>query len=28
MGIITDVKQVLRKAYALKIVYSASKAQE
>jgi biopolymer transport protein ExbD len=28
MGIITDVKQVLRKAYALKIVYSASKDQE
>ena len=28
MGIITDGKQVLRKAYALKIVYSASKAQE
>ena len=28
MGIITDVKQVLRKAYALKIVYSASKVQE
>ena len=28
MGIITDVKQVLRKAYALKIVYAASKAQE
>ncbi len=25
MGIITDVKQVLRKAYALKIVYSANK---
>ncbi len=28
MGIITDVKQVLRKAYALKIVYSAGKDQE
>jgi len=27
MGIITDVKQVLRKAYALKIVYSANKKQ-
>lgn len=27
MGIITDVKQVLRKAYALKIVYSANKQQ-
>ncbi|MCM1312155.1 MAG: biopolymer transporter ExbD [Bacteroides sp.] len=25
MGIITDVKQVLRKSYALKIVYSANK---
>jgi biopolymer transport protein ExbD len=25
MGIITDVKQILRKAYALKIVYSANK---
>ncbi|MBP5298340.1 MAG: biopolymer transporter ExbD, partial [Lachnospiraceae bacterium] len=25
MGIITDVKQVLRKAYALKIIYSANK---
>lgn len=25
MGIMTDVKQVLRKAYALKIVYSANK---
>ncbi len=28
MGIITDVKQVLRKAYALKIVYSANKPKE
>lgn len=28
MGIITDVKQVLRKAYALKIVYSANKEQK
>ena len=28
MGIITDVKQVLRKAYALKIVYSANKPRE
>ena len=28
MGIITDVKQVLRKAYALKIMYSANKQQE
>ncbi len=27
MGIITDVKQTLRKAYALKIVYSATKPQ-
>ncbi len=27
MGIITDVKQVLRKAYALKIMYSANKQQ-
>jgi len=27
MGYITDVKQVLRKAYALKIVYSATKEQ-
>lgn len=27
MGIITDVKQILRKAYALKIVYSANKKQ-
>ncbi len=27
MGIITDVKQALRKAYALKIVYSANKKQ-
>lgn len=27
MGIITDVKQTLRKAYALKIVYSAVKPQ-
>ena len=27
MGIITDVKQVLRKSYALKIVYSANKKQ-
>ena len=27
MGIITDVKQVLRKAYALKIMYSANKKQ-
>ncbi len=28
MGIITDVKQILRKAYALKIVYSANKPRE
>ena len=28
MGIITDMKQVLRKAYALKIVYSANKPKE
>lgn len=28
MGIITDVKQVLRKAYALKIVYSANKPNQ
>lgn len=28
MGIITDVKQVLRKAYALKIMYSANKQQD
>lgn len=28
MGIITDVKQVLRKGYALKIMYSANKAEE
>jgi biopolymer transport protein ExbD len=28
MGIITDVKQVLRKAYALKIVYSANQEQK
>jgi len=28
MGVITDVKQTLRKAYALKIVYSANKKQE
>ena len=28
MGIITDVKQVLRKAYALKIVYSANKPRD
>lgn len=28
MGIMTDVKQVLRKAYALKIVYSANKAEK
>ncbi|MBR3442391.1 MAG: biopolymer transporter ExbD [Bacteroidaceae bacterium] len=28
MGIMTDVKQVLRKAYALKIVYSANKPRE
>lgn len=28
MGIMTDVKQVLRKAYALKIVYSANKKQD
>ncbi|MBQ3926610.1 MAG: biopolymer transporter ExbD [Bacteroidaceae bacterium] len=28
MGIITDVKQVLRKAYALKIMYSANKKQD
>jgi biopolymer transport protein ExbD len=27
MGIVTDVKQVLRKAYALKIVYSSEKAK-
>lgn len=27
MGFITDLKQVLRKAYALKIVYSANKVQ-
>ena len=27
MGIITDVKQVLRKSYALKIMYSANKKQ-
>ena len=27
MGFITDLKQVLRKAYALKIVYSANKIQ-
>ncbi len=27
MGIITDVKQVLRKSYALKIMYSANKQQ-
>ncbi len=27
MGIITDLKQMLRKAYALKIVYSATKEQ-
>ena len=27
MGIITDVKQVLRKAYALKMMYSANKQQ-
>lgn len=28
MGIMTDVKQVLRKAYALKIVYSANRPRE
>lgn len=28
MGIITDVKQVMRKAYALKMVYSATKRQD
>ena len=28
MGIITDVKQVLRKAYALKMMYSANKQQK
>jgi len=28
MGIMTDVKQVLRKAYSLKIVYSANKPRE
>ena len=28
MGIITDTKQILRKAYALKIVYSANKPRE
>lgn len=28
MGIITDVKQVMRKAYALKMVYSANKPRE
>lgn len=28
MGVITDVKQVLRKAYALKIVYSSDKRKE
>ena len=28
MGIVTDVKQALRKAYALKIVYSADQKQE
>ena len=28
MGIITDVKQVLRRAYALKMVYSANKQQD
>ena len=28
MGTITDVKQMLRKGYALKIVYSASKPRE
>lgn len=28
MGIITDVKQALRKAYALKIVYSANKPND
>lgn len=28
MGIITDVKQVLRKAYALKIVYSSDKKKQ
>jgi biopolymer transport protein ExbD len=27
MGVITEVKQALRRAYALKIVYSASKSQ-
>ena len=28
MGIITDVKQALRKAYALKIIYSATKPKK
>ena len=28
MGVITDVKQVLRKAYALKIVYSSDKRKK
>ncbi len=28
MGIITDVKQVLRKSYALKIMYSANKPRD
>jgi biopolymer transport protein ExbD len=28
MGVITDVKQVLRKAYALKIVYSSDKRKQ
>ncbi len=28
MGIITDTKQVMRKAYALKMVYSATKRQD
>ncbi len=28
MGVITDVKQVLRKAYALKIVYSSDKKKQ
>ena len=28
MGIITDMKQALRKAYALKIVYSAQKSKD
>ena len=28
MGIITDVKQIMRKAYALKMVYSATKRQD